>query len=48
VPIAAPICQGGDAGQPIAIADPQALPSQVFQQIASGLHQTFQPAAIDG
>jgi len=47
VPIAAPICQGGDAGQPITIADPQALPSQVFQQIANGLHQTFQPAAID-
>ncbi|MBD1864633.1 MULTISPECIES: Mrp/NBP35 family ATP-binding protein [Trichocoleus] len=42
VPIAAPICQGGDAGQPIAIADPNALASQVFQQIAAGIHQTFQ------
>ena len=44
IPIAARICNGGDRGQPITIAEPESTISQVFTQIAKALDSTFCPA----
>jgi ATP-binding protein involved in chromosome partitioning len=41
IPIDAAICQGGDAGKPVAIAQPDSRAGRVFQQIAAGMMATF-------
>lgn len=41
VPIDPKICQGGDTGQPIPLADSSASLSQVFEHIAAGLNHAF-------
>ncbi|MBD1845857.1 Mrp/NBP35 family ATP-binding protein [Cyanobacteria bacterium FACHB-63] len=45
VPIEPRICAGGDTGQPITIADPTSIVSQVFVQVATGVNATFCPLA---
>jgi ATP-binding protein involved in chromosome partitioning len=42
IPIDPKICEGGDIGKPIAIAQPNSLVSQVFEQIAAGVMAKFQ------
>lgn len=44
IPLEPRICSGGDIGEPIMIAAPQAIASQVFVQMAAGLNATFFPA----
>ncbi|MGB7085026.1 MAG: Mrp/NBP35 family ATP-binding protein [Phormidesmis sp.] len=46
VPIDPKICQGGDAGKPLPIADETAALSVVFGVIATGINQTFCPRPI--
>lgn len=41
IPIDPRICAGGDAGEPIALAEPNSSTSQIFRQIAAALHTTF-------
>lgn len=41
VPIDPAICTGGDRGEPIVAANPDAIASQVFKQIAIALQATF-------
>lgn len=43
VPLDPRICEGGDSGQPLPIVQPDAVLSQVFQQIAIALNHTFKP-----
>ena len=43
VPIDPQICQRGDTGQPLPLADAQAPLSKVFEAIAKGLNNTFLP-----
>lgn len=43
VPIDSSICQGGDQGNPLPLADETAELSRVFGAIATGLNQTFCP-----
>ncbi|MEM7793823.1 MAG: Mrp/NBP35 family ATP-binding protein [Cyanobacteria bacterium P01_C01_bin.118] len=43
VPIDPQICQGGDTGQPLPLADENAELSKVFGAIAMGLNNTFSP-----
>lgn len=43
VPIEPQICRGGDMGQPITLAEPTSLVSQVFLQIAVAVESTFAP-----
>ncbi len=43
VPIDPQICQGGDMGQPLPLADEQTTLSQVFGAIAIGINNTFSP-----
>lgn len=43
VPIDPRICNGGDTGVPLTLADPTATVAQVFTQIAASLTATFQP-----
>lgn len=43
IPLAPNVCAGGDAGKPIAVADPNSPVSQVFLQIAGAIANTFQP-----
>ncbi|MEM8501667.1 MAG: Mrp/NBP35 family ATP-binding protein [Cyanobacteria bacterium P01_D01_bin.1] len=44
VPIDPKICAGGDAGQPLPLADEEAPLSKVFEAIALGLNNTFAPS----
>ncbi|MEM8810938.1 MAG: P-loop NTPase, partial [Cyanobacteria bacterium P01_G01_bin.38] len=43
VPIDPKICQGGDTGQPLPLADEKAPLSLVFESIAVGMNNTFCP-----
>ncbi len=43
VPLDPKICQGGDIGQPLPLADENAPISRVFEAIALGFNQTFSP-----
>lgn len=43
IPIDPQICGAGDRGIPLTIADSQSTATQVFIEIATALHQTFQP-----
>lgn len=43
IPIDPQICQGGDKGKPLPLADEQATLSKVFGAIAIGLNNTFSP-----
>jgi len=45
VPLDPTICEGGDIGQSLLLAQPDAVISQVFRQIALGLNTTFIPAS---
>lgn len=42
IPIDPKICEGGDIGKPIAIAQPNSTTGQVFEQIAAGVMAKFQ------
>jgi len=42
IPIDPEICEGGDIGKPIAIAQPNSLVGKVFEQIAAGVMAKFQ------
>ena len=44
VPLDPKICQGGDTGQPLPLADENATISRVFEAIAEGFNHTFAPA----
>lgn len=44
VPIDSQICDRGDSGEPLPLADEQATLSQVFKAIAMGLNHTFGPS----
>jgi ATP-binding protein involved in chromosome partitioning len=41
IPIEPRLCTGGDMGQPLPIAEPNSLVSQVYVQIATALDATF-------
>lgn len=43
VPIDPRLCTGGDIGQPLTVADPNSITSQVFERIAATLEATFCP-----
>jgi ATP-binding protein involved in chromosome partitioning len=43
IPLDQKICEGGDIGNPIAIAQPNSTVGQVFEQIAAGIMAKFQP-----
>jgi ATP-binding protein involved in chromosome partitioning len=42
IPIDPKICEGGDIGKPIAIAQPSSTVGQIFEQIATGIITKFQ------
>ena len=46
VPLSPQICAGGDTGQPIVLAEPKSPASQVFEQTAAGIINTFSMRSI--
>jgi ATP-binding protein involved in chromosome partitioning len=46
VPLDPKICSGGDTGEPLVIAQPEANASRVFSQVALGLQQTFKSKCV--
>ena len=46
IPLDPRICRGGDVGNPIALTHPETIVAQVFQQIATKITRTCQPAKL--